>query len=68
MCPDISSGGASVMQAPLICVPWISKPCTACSRSRPSVLRATLVVVREVDVPGVQLDAAHAKLRPRQVA
>jgi IS1 family transposase/transposase-like protein len=25
-------------------------------------------VVREVDVPGVQLDEAHAKLRPRQVA
>ena len=25
-------------------------------------------VVREVDVPGVQLDEAHSKLRPRQVA
>jgi hypothetical protein len=25
-------------------------------------------VVREVDVPGIQLDAAHATLRPRQVA
>jgi hypothetical protein len=25
-------------------------------------------VVREVDVPGVQLDEAHAKLRPHQVA
>ena len=25
-------------------------------------------VVCEVDVPGVQLDAAHSKLRPRQVA
>jgi hypothetical protein len=24
-------------------------------------------VVREVDVPGVQLDEAHSKLRPRQV-
>jgi hypothetical protein len=25
-------------------------------------------VVRAVDVPGVQLDEAHSKLRPRQVA
>ena len=25
-------------------------------------------VVRDVDVPGVQLDEAHAKLRPKQVA
>src|SRR5215470_19930043 len=52
------------------CQRWgVCDECTACSRSRPSVLRPTIVKwsVRWT-CPGGQLDEAQSKLRPHQVA
>ena len=54
------------MRAPPTSVRWISRPCIASSGWRPSVRETHhRQVVQEVDVPGVQLDEAHSKLRPQ---
>jgi len=56
------------MRAPPTFVRWISR--TVHRFQHVAVQRAEThhrQVVRAVDVPGVQLDEAHAKLRPRRV-